>query len=244
MNLKQTLYTDLCIVGKKQTDALNEYRATLAKFDFTDEGKADIRKSLFFDITEEAKNIKAEGVKALDEAIQTVRAEEKAAPAKRADSDYLKRLELKIDMAQNVADNAVDIETMKAYFEEFANDPMAIAALNKRLPLKYKAAIPEDNTGYREKHLKVIKVLFKRYMDRSVEVLGRANPNQSEELIELLAAEIEVFKQYILVQNEDFSLDDNYILDEIAGKGKALATAAGKLKMDIPMLMSNADKLL
>lgn len=244
MNLKQTLYTDLSIVGKKQTDALNEYRVTLAKFDFTDEGKADIRKTLFSDITEEAKSIKADGVKAIDEVIQKIRAEEKAAPAKRASNDYLKRLELKIDMAQNVAENAVDIETMKAYFEEFANDPMAIAALKKRLPVKYKAAIPEDNTGYREKHLKVIKVLFMRYMDRSVEVLGRANPNQSEELIELLTAEIEAFKRYILEQNDDFSRDDNCILDEIAGKRKELATAAGKLKMDIPMLMSNADKLL
>ena len=243
MNLKQILYTDLCMVGNKQTAAWGEYQRTVSKFDLTDEGKAEVRKNLFTDITEEAKSIKAEGEKTLDEAIQRVTAEEAAAPANRASNDYLKRLELKIDMARNVDKNDVSTATMRKYLEEFANDPMASAALKARLPKEYVGAIPDDNTGFRVKHLKVVKVLFKRYMDRSVEVLGHANPNQSEGHIELLTAEIEAFKQYVLVQNEDFTLDDEYILDGIAAKSEALRIAAGKLKMDFSVLMMNADKL-
>ncbi len=251
MNLKQILYTDLCMVGNKQKKALKEYQKEVSKFDYTYEGRLKIRRTLFPDITEEAKNRKAEGEKALDEAIQKVTAEEAVGPANRASNDYLKRLELKIDMAKNVDKNDVSTETMRKYFEEFAGDPMAIAALRARLPKEYVGAIPDNNTGFRAKHLKVVKALFTHYMDSSVEVLGLANPSLTErpvglpvaeeEPLELPVAEIEVFKQYVLMQNAEFTLDDERILNWIAEGDKKLKAGAETIKEKLKKLMHSIE---
>lgn len=244
MNLKQLLYTNISIVCRKQGEALKEYQTTTAKYDLPEEAKAELKKEVFKEVDADALTVKTAGIKAIDAAIQTITEEEAAAPAQRAaDQGYMNRLLLKIDMARTVDRNSVNVETMKKYLEEFSNDSMSIAALKSRLPKEFLSAIPEDNTGYRTKHLKVIKVLFSRYMDRAREVYGRSNPNQSEQLIELLTAEVKVFLEYVLLQNEDFSKDDEEILDALALKGESYKTAAGKIKMDIGLLMQNADKL-
>lgn len=251
MNLKQILYTDLCMIGNKQEKALKEYQKEVSKFDYTYEGRLKVRRTLFPDIVEEAKNLKAEGEKALDEAIQRVTAEEAAAPANRASNDYLKRLELKIDMVRNVDPHEVSVETVRKYFEEFTSDPMAIAALKARLPKEYIGAIPDDNTGFRVKHLKVVKELFMHYMDSSVEVLGLANPSLTERPIgipiaeenpiELPVAEIEAFKQYVLMQNAEFTFDDEHILNWIAKGNKKLKAGAETIKEKLKMLMRSIE---
>lgn len=74
--LSKTLYTCLNVAGQKQAHALHEYNSIVSRYEFSDTGKAEIKKGVFKEANADVPGLKEKGLAALAEAIQNIKERE------------------------------------------------------------------------------------------------------------------------------------------------------------------------
>ena len=187
-----------------------------------------------------------EAADAVGELIGDLDSEEMRQATLRAmDTDYLKRLEMKLDTVGRLiskhvgADGKIEIQnpelsegTLQAYFSEFKDDPIAIASINDKLQTKGLKVAPEDNTGKRQAHLRnQVWPTLKGFMDKSLDSIRNAKAPSG-----VVKAEEDAFAAYIRDQDEDFSKPYEAVLDEIAVRDPDLRFGAESLKWKFQLM--------
>lgn len=205
--------------------AQNEFSETARRYSLTPTGKENEAARLFGASRAEAEAAKAKGFAAIDQKCAELDAQEQAAAERRnADTEYLNRLETKLRIFSGIDAQEQSDATLKAFFAEFADDPMAIAAINKAVgsPMRAVNIVPADNTGMRQKHLQEI---VKPSFERTINKAGALTASTSDLAGDLATAavfgnksEIDAFCTYCTEQDADFSLDDVEVWKKIRGE--------------------------
>jgi hypothetical protein len=167
------------VVQKSVADDIKELYANKA---YTDDYKNTESRKILDDARAKMERKKEEGVAAIAAKIDSLNSDERREAELRAvDTDYLKRLDMKLDtigriMSKSISPNGETIITspklsddvLRAYFSEFEDDPIAIMTIKEKLGVHAIAIAPADNTGKRQEHLKKVQVVFEKVMNHSV----------------------------------------------------------------------------
>ena len=157
--------------------------------------------------------------------------EQRLAEVRAMDSDYLNRLNLKMENLERLlhkhvaADGSVVMDDlsdtmrnqMKTYFSEFRDDPIAVGIILERLGGHGVAIAPADNTGKRQAHLRAVQAVFNGIAKKAAGVVGSYGLSEVQDVDIVAKGEEDAFMNYCLAQNEEFSLNDAELI-ETAGK--------------------------
>lgn len=157
--------------------------------------------------------------------------EQRLAEVRAMDSDYLNRLNLKMENMERLLHKQVTTDgsvvmddlsdtmrgQMKTYFSEFGNDPIAVGIILERFGGHGVAIAPEDNTGKRQAHLRAVQAVFNGIAKRAVAVIGAHGVSEVQDVDTVVKGEEDAFIGYCTAQNEEFSLNDDELI-EAAGK--------------------------
>lgn len=223
MDLQTALVNRLREVESAARKAVEKYDATIKRYSLSEEGKKAERRGIFNEAAIACEESLQQGLAAIDEKIEELnRQEEEAAQLRALDTEYLQRLNTKVQMLSAMDLSSVDFAVLKEMLREYENDSVAAALLDPLFPEKLKASsfMPKDNTGKRQEHLdKVVRNGF-------IDAVNRASLQDPDDLADLAkravygaGSALEGFIQYVQHQNEDFSRDDMEVWKEIRDEG-------------------------
>lgn len=197
--------------------ATQELVKVTQRYDLTPDGIEGERQRLYAVATQTAEAAKARGVELIDAKIAELDAAEvKAAERRAADTDYMKRLEMKLHMIGSVDTQTIDDATLKALFAEFANDPLAIQMIRAAVPGGRSVRIePANVNGQKQAHLQDVKKAFLRAMDKAAAYISPADLASGRIA---WREEVEALRAYIVAQNEDFSKPDAEVWAAVIAK--------------------------
>lgn len=237
--INQTLVMAVRTIQSARTRTLTEIQRTYAREQYADDFKRAEAGRMVDELKAAAVGQKAEAAEAVAGKIAELDAEEKRLAEVRAmDSDYLNRLNLKMENMERLlhkhvtADGSVVMDDlsstmlnqMRTYFSEFQNDPLAVAILQERLGRQGVAVAPSDNTGKRQEHLRAVQTVFDRIIDKACNVIGAYGVSEVQDVDEVAKAEEDAFCGYCMAQNEEFSLDDKTLIESAGAKDPELKT--------------------
>ena len=167
-------------------------------------------------------------------------AEAKEAELRALDSEYLARLNTKLDLMDKVS---LTTEQLKPMLAEFENDPVAIACIKQKLGDDVSVdtlvnALPDDNTGKKQKHIKRIAEICTSIANKGIKIVGRDGLTGATEVVDVdqyTKALENAFVDYCMAQDDDFSLDDEIVLDGLIAKNPELEVAYKRLKYDLSL---------
>lgn len=189
---------------------------------------------------------KAAGLAAIAAKLEEISGTEtREAELRAMDTDYLKRLDMKLDtvgrlVSKNVyADGSESINTpdlsddvLRTYFAEFVDDPIARATIINKLGARGIAIAPEDHTGKKQAHIKKVKAVFETIMDRTCNI-GDSGVSSAQNVESFGKAEEDAFAAYCRAQNDDFSLDDEEVFAGMIADAPEMKTAIDSIKWRI-----------
>lgn len=157
--------------------------------------------------------------------------EQRLAEVRSLDLDYLNRLNLKMENMERLLHKQVTTDgsvvmddlsdtmrgQMKTYFSEFRNDPIAVGIILERFGGHGVAIAPEDNTGKRQAHLRAVQAVFNGIAKKAVAIVGAHGVSEVQDVDIVVKGEEDAFIAYCTAQNEEFSLNDDELI-EAAGK--------------------------
>lgn len=226
MDLKMTLIQRVREAQTATTNAAAEFGKVTAGYDLTHAGKEQQAQALFGAAQSVAVAARDAGFAAIDAKITELNAQEQSAAAARmADNGYLERLETKLRMLTRMEADKMPDDVLKAYFAEFANDPIAINSIEKYFKHSMRGAniAPENTTGKRQEHLStVVRAAFERAINRAGAELPPVHDLATGAIFGH-ESEIEGFISYVQKQNDDFSLDDLSIWEDVRGQSNPAA---------------------
>lgn len=220
MDLKTALINRLREAEAAARKAVEKYNATIKRYGLSQEGRSAEQRAIYNETALLCEAAREKGLADIDEKIAELnRREQEAALSRSLDTDYLQRLNEKINLLQSMNLKETDPETLRNLLAEYENDPVAAAVLTPIFPEALGASnfLPKDNTGKRQDHLeKIVKPGF-------VDAINRACLSSPEDLatraIYNAGSALEGFIQYVQHQNEDFSRDDMEVWKEIRDEG-------------------------
>lgn len=222
------LVSAIRMIQSARERTLTEIRRVYSRDAYTDEFKRSEAGRLVSELKTTANDIFTKITEAAEAQIAAVDAEEtRLAGIRAVDFDYLNRLNLKIEnMERLLHKNAASdgkiilddmdrdmINRMKTYFSEFENDPVAVALIHERLGSHGVTVAPSDNTGKRQKHLRVVLYLFNGIIRKASGVIGSHGVSEVQDVDVLVKDEEDAFVGYCMAQDENFSLDDEELIE-------------------------------
>lgn len=239
--LNKTLIESVRAAQVRRKNALAEIRNIHASDAYTNEYKDRESRRIVEELHKAKDAGKAEGFSAIAAKVEELNAGERREAELRAmDTDYLKRLDMKLDtigrlVSKNVSatgDVSVNIpdlsdDTLRTYFSEFADDPIAIATIIEKLGARGTRIAPEDKSGRAQAHLKKVQMLFDLIMNRTCNI-GNTGISDAQDVFG--QQEEEAFVAYCRAQNQDFSLDDSEVFDDLISSSPELKTALESIK--------------
>lgn len=226
--LNMEFVTAIRTIQNARERTLEEIWRIYARDVYTDEFKRSEASRLVLELKATANDIFTKISEAADAQIAAVDAEEtRLAELRAVDSDYLNRLNLKIEnMERLLHKNAASdgkiilddmdrdmINRMKTYFSEFENDPVAVALIHERLGNHGVTVAPSDNTGKRQKHLRAVLYVFNGIIRKASGVIGSHGVSEVQDVDVLVKDEEDAFAGYCMAQDENFSLDDEELIE-------------------------------
>lgn len=227
--------------------AIAESINVVQNHNYSNEYRDKENRRIIAEAAEKVETLKAEGAAAIAEKVDALNAEEASrAETRAADTEYLQRLQTKLDMTAALIRKSVTAdgvleqkntpnmpkETLKAIFAEFANDPLAIALLNERFPMLALEIAPQDDTGKARRHLTTqIQPVFVYLMDQIGKMPARgATMENDAPAYNFAKAEAAAFLLYLQKQDDNFTMSYEELLDTIAAEYPNLKTAAESVK--------------
>lgn len=140
------------------------------------------------------------------------------------DTDYTAKLNSKIDVVSRLippgsaTPAGVDIDYLKAYFAEFADDPIAIKAISNRFGMAAVRFLPEDSSGKLQRHLLDVFYVFTLVAKQTTEVVLPHGVGQTVDVSLFTKGVEDAFIAYCLAQDSDFSLNDIELIQELVNK--------------------------
>lgn len=195
--------------------ARRRYGLTPAQFEMK-------RRELFGPIEEKVKQSVQSARELIKKKIAKIDDEEYKMQEQRAkDTFYQSRLQTKINNACSIDLQKVDVNSLKAMFSEFKDDPIAIELICAKVnDIRLGAFIPDNNLGKRQKHLQAVAQRVIWALQKAGEFNSREDKNGYRRKGADPNSRIDAVKEYIVAQNEDFSLDDATVLADLVKKGK------------------------
>ena len=197
--------------------ATKELIKVTQRYDLSPDGTEGERAKLYAEATAKAEAAKKSGLEMIETKIAELDAAEvKAAERRAADTDYMNRLQMKLQMIGSVDLQTQDDATLRSIFAEFANDPFAIALIRNAIPGGRSVRIePANENGKKQKHLQDFKAAFIRAMDKASAYIS---PSELESGVIPWRSEVEALRAYIVAQNEDFSKNDAEVWAAVIAK--------------------------
>ena len=241
--LNKTLSENVRGAQARRNTALEEIRRIHASEAYTNEYKDRECRRIVDELKASEDAGKAEGVSAIGAKVAELNeAERREAQLRAIDTDYLKRLDMKLDTISRLM--SVDVspsgkatiespnlsdDTLRSYFAEFVDDPIAIAAIMEKLGARGVAIVPADNTGKRQEHLSKVQGVFSMIMDRTCNI-GDAGVSEAQNVDSFGKQEEDAFVAYCRAQDPDFALPDEDVFDSAIADAPELKTALESIK--------------
>lgn len=177
------------------------------RYDLTPAGAEGERQRLYADVITTQEQAEARAAELIDAEIAAVDAEEQRAAERRAaDTEYMHRLQMKINMIGSVDIQKLNDATIRAMFEEFTDDPLAIEMIRAAIPGGRTVRIePANSCGKAQAHLQEVKKAIIRAIRKAGEYIS---PEDLESGNIPFKSEVDALTAYILAQTETFSKDD------------------------------------
>lgn len=234
-NVNKTLIESVRSAQAARDKAIVDILHTNSSEVYSNEFKAREAGRIISELRITKESLKVRGSDAIAAKVTEIDDEEKAAAALRSvDLDYLNRLTVKLDASEKLlhksvgADGKVYMDNLtealknqlRTYFSEFHDDPLAIALILDRMGQYGAAVIPDDNTGKRQAHLNAVRTVFNTIMDRCCNIAGDRGVSSVQDVHLFTREEEEALCGYLRRQNNDFSLDDAELIDQISEKSQ------------------------
>lgn len=234
-----------CVRGAqtRRNSALADIRKTQLSEAYTNEYKQQESRRIVEEMRTAKDAGKAEGDAAITAKLEELDASERREAELRAmDTDYLKRLDMKLDTVGRLMSKAVSADgsietktpelsddTLRTYFSEFADDPIAIATIHDKLGTRAISIAPTDGTGKRQEHLKKVQAVFNTIMDHTCNI-GDAGVSDAQNVDSFGKQEEDAFASYCRAQDNDFALDDAEVFEGLIAAEPELKTAFESIK--------------
>ena len=230
--VNQAFITAIRTMRSARTRTLTEIQRLYAKEMYADDFKLSEAARMVEELRATAEGQSAQAAEAVAAKIAELDGEEQRLAEVRAiDSDYLNRLNLKMENMERLLHKQVTTDgsvvmddlsdtmrgQMKTYFSEFRNDPIAVGIILERFGGHGVAIAPEDNTGKRQAHLRAVQAVFNGIVKRSSGVVGKHGLSEIQDVDTVVKGEEDAFIGYCTAQDEAFSLNDDELI-EAAGK--------------------------
>lgn len=241
--LNRTLIECVRAAQARRSNALAEIRKIHSSKAYTNEYKDRESRRIVEEMRTATRAGKAEGVAAIAANVDKLNADERREAELRAmDTDYLKRLDMKLDTISRLVSkdvsaagqihiNTPDLsdDTLRTYFSEFADDPIAIATIREKLGARGIKVVPADNTGKRQAHLSKAQAVFELIMNRTCNI-GDTGVSDAQDVDSFGKQEEDAFIAYCRGQDNDFALDDEEVFDDAIADAPELKTALESIK--------------
>lgn len=217
MELNFELITAVREAQNAAETAVRDYVDLKNRYQLTDEGKLQHLAELMDAARETAIAAKNRGFAAIDKKCEELDAQEKRASERRAnDPEYWRSLETKLHIFNAVNVKEQNDSTLKDFFAEFKNDPIAGAAISSALndPMRGVNILPDNNNGKRQEHLqKIVRPAFERAMNKACDLYKPPRDMDRDIATEAIFSgqgktEVEAFCAYCRSQDAEFSKDD------------------------------------
>ena len=234
--LNMELVSAIRMIQNARERTLTEIRRVYSRDAYTDEFKHLEAVRLVEELRITAEGQLSQAAKAVAAKIADLDSEEqKLAELRAVDSDYLNRLNMKMENMERLlhkhiaSDGSVSMDDlndmmrgqMKTYFSEFQNDPIAVGIICERLGLQGVVVAPSDNTGKRQAHLKAVFQVFWWVINKAAGLLGGHGVSEHSKIQDFDAVakgEEDAFCGYCMAQDETFSLDDTELIEGAGNK--------------------------
>ena len=228
----QVFTTALRTLQSARGRTLAEIQRAYAREQYTDEFKRSEASRMIGELKAKADALSAQAAEAVAAKIEELDAEEQRLAEIRAiDSDYLNRLNLKIENAEQLLHKRIAVDgsvtmdelssgmttRLKGYFAEFHDDSLAVSLIRERLGHHGVVIAPEDITGKRQEHLRAVQTVFNGIMNKGCMITGSHGLSEVQDVDVVVKGEENAFIGYCNAQNGEFSLNDNEL---IAAVGK------------------------
>ena len=173
------------------------------------------------------------------------------------DLDYVQRLNAKLDtICSAIGKTAVGVsspdalsrEWVRAFLKEFADDPISIGVIKSRLG-EYAVGVkpedsilPEDNTGRAQKRLLATQKVFNSVMDHAVNIMGENGLSKCQDVAPFTKEEEEAFIKYLLKQNDDFTVNDEWLYAKLVGDNPEFKNGVGSIEWKMQLAMDSIKK--
>lgn len=215
MDFRLSLVTCIRETQNAAAKATRELVSISSRYKLTPDGMAGEKQRVYGAVRETEEQARKRAADLLDARIAVLDTEEANAAAKRAaDTDYLNRLHMKLQLVRGLQ-NQSDAD-LRIYFAEFANDPVAIEQIRSAIPGPRSVRIePDNNNGKRQKHIEAVKKAV-------LQAIGRAGAYISPEDLNSgripFKEDVDALAAYIMAQNDDFSKNDFEVWESVVAK--------------------------
>lgn len=198
-----------CIEGAQLAaeNATKELIKVTKRYELTPDGIEGEKQRLYAEVKEKAEAAKEKASELIEKQIAVIDAMEARETEKRAaDTDYMKRLQMKLQMVGSVDLQEISDATLKALFEEFEGDTLAISMIRKAIPGPRALRVePANENGKRQKHLQDVKAAIFRAIEKGSAYIS---PVDLESGNIPWKSEVDALRKYIVLQSENFSVKD------------------------------------
>lgn len=177
------------------------------RYELTPAGAEGERQQLYADVVKTQEQAEARAAELIDlEIAELDAAEQRAAEQRAKDTEYMNRLQMKINMIGSVDVQKVNDATLTAMFSEFTDDPFAIEMIRAAIPGGRTVRIePANSCGKRQAHLQEVKKAIIRAIRKAGEYISPADLESGNIPFK---SEVDALTAYIKAQTETFSKDD------------------------------------
>ena len=225
-----------CILTAKQAveDAAAEYVKLQNAEEYTDVYKYQKRMEISEETGKISEDMKAQGLAAIDKAIEAQNAVDlDRAQARAKDTDYSHRLNEKVSIIRGIVTKneirPAELDALRVMLEEFTDDTLAISAITAAVEgtpgaRRILQAIPEDHTGEFQKNMETLKTMFSMAIDYT-----RKGP--AEHFNGFTAQSADAFYYYCFYQEPTLKSDPGETWNRVCTDHPELFTAAGMWAM-------------
>lgn len=195
-----------------------EFNKVCKQYELTPAGAEGERQRLYADVVKVQKQAEARATELIDLEITDLDAAEVRAAEHRAkDTDYMNRLQMKINMIGSVDIQRVNNATLAAMLAEFKDDPFALEMIRAAIPGGRTVIIePENSCGKKQAHLQEVKKAVIRAIRKAGAYISPADMESGNIPFK---PEVDALTAYILAQTETFSKDDSIIWTALVKNG-------------------------
>lgn len=167
------------------------------------------------------------------------------------DLDYVQRLNAKLDTICSAIGmtavgasypDALSKEWVRAFLKEFTDDPISIGVIKSRLREYAVGVLPEDNTGRAQKRLLATQKVFNSVMDHAVNIMGENGLSKCQDVAPFTKEEEEAFIKYLSKQNDDFTVDDEWLYAKLVDDNPEFKNGVGSIEWKMQLALDSLKK--